>query len=112
MPKRRERVAPPPAKDGWDFRYATSDAVDGWELIGRSAPANLRVAWERIIADPRTRLPMPSSFRAGPDVPSNATIVNSPIGASRNSSDRSGTLLGGRSETRLAQVGANRAGLH
>jgi hypothetical protein len=53
MPKRKERVAPPPTKDGWDIRYATSDAVDGWELIGRSAPANLRLAWERITADPR-----------------------------------------------------------
>jgi hypothetical protein len=53
MPKRKERIAPPPSKDGWDFRYATSDAVNGWELITRSAPANLRVAWERITADPR-----------------------------------------------------------
>ena len=53
MPKRKERVAPPPAKDGWDIRYATNDAVDGWELIARSAPANLRVAWERMTTDPR-----------------------------------------------------------
>jgi hypothetical protein len=27
VPKRRERVAPPPAKAGWDFCYASSDAV-------------------------------------------------------------------------------------
>ncbi|MDA8399527.1 MAG: hypothetical protein M0008_05705 [Actinomycetota bacterium] len=55
MPKRRERVAPPPAKDGWDFRYATSDAVTGWEKLSSVAPANARVAWERITANPRHR---------------------------------------------------------
>lgn len=55
MPKRRERVAPPPAKGGWDFRYGTSDAVSGWEKVSAAAPANARVAWERITADPRDR---------------------------------------------------------
>jgi hypothetical protein len=54
MPKRKERVAPPPAKDGWDIRYATNDAVEGWERIARSAPANLRVAWDRITTEPRS----------------------------------------------------------
>ncbi len=55
MPKRKERVAPPPAPGGWDFRYATSDAVSGWEQVCRAAPANCRVAWERITSDPRDR---------------------------------------------------------
>jgi hypothetical protein len=55
MPKRRERVAPPPAPSGWDFRYATSDAVTGWENVCAAAAANARVAWERITADPRQR---------------------------------------------------------
>lgn len=55
MPKRRERVAPPPAKDGWDLRYATSDAVNGWDLVCAAAPANARAAWERITTDPRQR---------------------------------------------------------
>ena len=55
MPKRRERVAPPPARGGWDFRYATSDAINGWEKVSAAAPANARVAWERIMADPRDR---------------------------------------------------------
>jgi hypothetical protein len=31
MPKRKERVAPPPKPGGWDLRYATSDAVTGWQ---------------------------------------------------------------------------------
>lgn len=55
MPKRRERVAPPPAREGWDFRYATSDAVVGWDKVCAASPANARVAWERITADPRRR---------------------------------------------------------
>jgi len=55
MPKRRERVAPPPAKGGWDFRYATGEAVTGWESVCAVAASNARVAWERITADPRRR---------------------------------------------------------
>ncbi len=55
MPKRRERVAPPPAPGGWDFRYATSDAVSGWEKVCRAAPGNARTAWERITTDPKER---------------------------------------------------------
>lgn len=55
MPKRRERVAPPPQGGGWEFRYATSDAAKGWEQICTAAPANARVAWERITGDPRQR---------------------------------------------------------
>ena len=55
MSNRRERVAPPPAKGGWDFRYGTSDAVKGWEKVCVAASGNARVAWERITADPRER---------------------------------------------------------
>lgn len=55
MPKRRERIAPPPAKGGWEFRYASGDAVGGWEELCAAAPGNARVAWERITADPRER---------------------------------------------------------
>lgn len=55
MPKRKERVAPPAASGGWDCRYATSDAVKGWEQVCAAAPANARVAWERLTADPRQR---------------------------------------------------------
>jgi hypothetical protein len=53
--KRRERVAPPPAKGGWDFRYATNDAAVGWDKVCAAASANARVAWERITVDPRNR---------------------------------------------------------
>ncbi len=55
MPKRRERVAPPPSKGGWEFRYATSDAVSGWAKVCVAATANARAAWDRITADPRDR---------------------------------------------------------
>ena len=55
MPKRRERVAPPPASEGWDFRFGTTDAAKGWEKVCAAAPANARVAWEKITADPRER---------------------------------------------------------
>jgi hypothetical protein len=55
MPKRRDRVAPPPAADGWDFRYASNDAVQGWEQLCSAATPNTRIAWERITGDPRQR---------------------------------------------------------
>lgn len=55
MPKRRERVAPPPATGGWELRYGTSDAVKGWEKVCAAAPANARVAWAKLTADPRER---------------------------------------------------------
>jgi len=65
VPKRRERVAPPPPKGGWDFRYATSDAVHGWDKVCAAAPANARVAWERITADPRDRTERQHRLRGG-----------------------------------------------
>lgn len=55
MPKRRERVAPPPAKGGWDFRYGTTEAVRGWEQVCAAASANARGAWDKITSDPRER---------------------------------------------------------
>jgi hypothetical protein len=55
VPKRKERVAPPPKAGGWDFRFATSDAVKGWEQVCSAAPANARTAWDRITSDPRRR---------------------------------------------------------
>lgn len=55
MPKRRERVAPPPRKGDWEFRYATNSAVTGWEKICAAAPGPARTAWEHITTDPRDR---------------------------------------------------------
>ena len=55
MPKRRERVAPPPSARGWDFRYATNDAARGWAQLCATAQGNARTAWEAITRDPRRR---------------------------------------------------------
>jgi hypothetical protein len=55
VPRRRERVAPPPKPGGWDFRYANNDAASGWEKVCAAASASARIAWERITADPRQR---------------------------------------------------------
>lgn len=55
MSKRKGRVAPPPTPGGWDFRFATNEAVKGWEQVFSAAPSNARVAWERITSDPRQR---------------------------------------------------------
>lgn len=55
MPRRRERVAPPPAPAGWDFRYASNDAAAGWQRITRAVSANARVAWDVLTTDPRRR---------------------------------------------------------
>lgn len=63
MPKRRERVAPPPIKGGWDFRYGTSEATKGWERVCAAAPGNARVAWERITGDPRERTDRQHPFK-------------------------------------------------
>lgn len=55
MPKRRERVAPPPKPGGWDLRYATGDAVTGWEKVCAAAPGNAHTAWEKLTTEPRER---------------------------------------------------------
>lgn len=55
MSKRKERVPPPPAADGWDFRFATSEAAKGWDQLCAAAAANARAAWEQITHDPRRR---------------------------------------------------------
>lgn len=52
-PKRGDRAAPPPLDGEYDLRFAHSDAADGWEMLSRQAPANLRRAFERIRATPR-----------------------------------------------------------
>ena len=45
MPKRNERVAPPPPRGGWDFRFATGNAVKGWEQIWYCSDDNRRTVW-------------------------------------------------------------------
>ncbi|MHB1510528.1 MAG: hypothetical protein ACYCST_17540 [Acidimicrobiales bacterium] len=65
MPKRREQVAPPPARQGWDIRYATSNAVTGWDKLCAAAFANTRTAWERITSNPRRRDDRQHPLRGG-----------------------------------------------
>ncbi|MFC9769578.1 hypothetical protein [Rhodococcus jostii] len=47
-PKRGERVAPPAAGELWELRFATTDAVKGWDELCRQAPANTLVAYEEM----------------------------------------------------------------
>src|SRR5688572_7334767 len=53
--KRRERVAPPPAPGGWDFRFAGNAVGRGWEQVCDAAPGNARTAWGQLTAEPRAR---------------------------------------------------------
>ena len=52
LQRRGERVAPPPAKTQWDVIFATSDAVDGWEQLGRHTPGPTNDYWEQLRTDP------------------------------------------------------------
>ena len=54
MPKRGDRVAPPPPPGGWEVRYANKQAVDGWEELRRSVPNNLFQAWSTLVENPDT----------------------------------------------------------
>ncbi|MEV6978529.1 hypothetical protein [Kitasatospora sp. NPDC093806] len=51
-PKRGDRAAPPPVEGEYDLRFATSEAANGWELLARHAPGNLRRAYDHIRAAP------------------------------------------------------------
>ncbi len=53
--RRGERVAPPPAKLDWDVLLATSDAVAGWEALGRHAPGPTKDCWQHLRTDPLRR---------------------------------------------------------
>ena len=52
VPKRKDRVAPPPLPNGWDMRYATNEAIKGWEDLERAAPNNVRAMWDQLTANP------------------------------------------------------------
>lgn len=46
MPARRgDRVAPPARPDGWEPRFATSEAAKGWEELCRVARGDTWDAW-------------------------------------------------------------------
>ena len=55
MARRKDRVAPPPAAGGWDFRFANNAAASGWAQVCAAATNNARAAWEAITTDPRRR---------------------------------------------------------
>lgn len=51
-PKRRDRVAPPPVDGERDVRFATNEAIKGWQALEAEAADNLRVAWDTMRTDP------------------------------------------------------------
>ncbi|QLY29804.1 hypothetical protein H0264_32055 [Nocardia huaxiensis] len=53
-PKRGDRAAPPAVEPEYEIRFATTEAVTGWEELARQVPAALRRAFEAIRADPRS----------------------------------------------------------
>lgn len=59
-PKRGDRVAPPPPPGTHDLRYATSEAVKGWEDLCRTAPGAAERAYRQITTDP---CPVPPTAR-------------------------------------------------
>jgi hypothetical protein len=52
VPKRSDRVSPPAPAGGWEVKYADKAAVDGWEELVRTVPANLFRAWEALTYRP------------------------------------------------------------
>ena len=55
MPKRGDRVAPPPSPGDWDLRFGDGPAVDGWEQLCSQAPGPSSTAWTALRTDPRAR---------------------------------------------------------
>jgi hypothetical protein len=53
-PRRGDRVTVPPPQDQRDARFATSDAVTGWEELRRNALASTRRCLEVLRAGPRS----------------------------------------------------------
>ena len=51
---RNDRAAPPRRAGGYEIRFASKDAADGWEELARVAANALRSAWEALDHDPLT----------------------------------------------------------
>ncbi|MDA3655963.1 hypothetical protein [Mycobacterium xenopi] len=62
-PKRGERVAPPAAWGQWELRFATSEAVKGWESLCQQAAANTATAWNELRSRPQSPAPTPRHHR-------------------------------------------------
>ena len=58
-PKRRERVAPPASGNQWEVRYATSEAVKGWEDLCQQAASGAFWAWEQMMNNPAPAVQTP-----------------------------------------------------
>ncbi|WP_072691536.1 hypothetical protein [Rhodococcus marinonascens] len=56
-PKRGDRVAPPAGASAWELRFATTEAVKGWEALCQQAPANTLTTWHELRARPDTPVP-------------------------------------------------------
>lgn len=56
-PKRGDRAAPPHIGDEYDIRFDNAESAKGWEELARTAPANLRRAYEAIRNTPRPASP-------------------------------------------------------
>lgn len=52
-PKRGDRAAPPAVGSEFEIRFATTEAVAGWEDLAKQAAANLRRAYEALRGEPR-----------------------------------------------------------
>ena len=55
MPRRRDRVAPPPRPGEWDVRFEDNASAKGWEQVCRESSSSARAAWEALAAEPRRR---------------------------------------------------------
>ncbi|WP_039889916.1 hypothetical protein [Mycobacterium xenopi] len=56
-PKRGDRVAPPAVRGQWELRFATSEAVKGWESLCQQAAANTAIAWNELRSRPQSPAP-------------------------------------------------------
>ena len=52
-PKREDRVAPPAVLGGWEVRFASTEAVKGWDALCQQAPGNTYNAWLDMRTNPR-----------------------------------------------------------
>jgi mRNA-degrading endonuclease RelE of RelBE toxin-antitoxin system len=52
-PKRGDRVAPPAAPGAWELRFASNEAVKGWDALCQHAPGNTYSAWQDMRTNPR-----------------------------------------------------------
>lgn len=55
MPKGNDPVAPPTRAKEWEIRYATTDAVTGWQNLLTQVHGTLREVWDRMRTAPDTR---------------------------------------------------------